>query len=72
MSTPTNGFVVTLASGVGEEERDRIVAGLRAIRGVVEVEPIGDDIGTMLAKAQVRREIAQQFYEFYTSVVRGK
>ena len=71
MSDRTHGFVVTLEEGAVDEERDAIIAAMKMVRGVIDVQPAGGSIEVSLATARARHDLGKRFYDFYLGLVKG-
>ena len=62
-------FVVVLEGDTREDDAQEIVAALKMVRGVLDVQPVGSDIPLITARAQARGEliarIGKVLNEFY-------
>lgn len=65
------GFVVTLAEGLHEDGVDGAVNALRHIRGVVDVQPVEDDVATMMARIRVDQEWRERLIKLMRSASRN-
>ena len=50
------GYVVTLQRPVREDDAETILTAIRMIKGVIAVDPVGDDPGLWCARSQVDME----------------
>lgn len=46
------GFVVTLAQDVREDDAEAVIAALRMVKGVVDVQPVAGDYGLHIAEVR--------------------
>ena len=58
-----NGFVVVFEYPIKDEDSENIKSLLLAIKGVISVEPIVDDISSICARSQVRRDLTKKIWE---------
>lgn len=63
MSDRYNGFVVVFENPIKDEDSENIKSLLLAIKGVISVEPVVDDISSICARSQVRRDLTKKIWE---------
>lgn len=63
MTDRHDGYIVTLDRDVHEDDAQEIINALKMIKGIVAVDPIKSDIGTLIAKQHAKYEIINQIYE---------
>ena len=61
MTDRHNGYVVVLAKDSREDDAQAIVAALGMIKGVLSVEPITADIGSLTADVRAWYKMADRF-----------
>lgn len=63
MSDRYNGFVVVFENPIKDEDSENIKSLLLAIKGVISVEPVVDDISSICVRSQIRRDLAKKIWE---------
>lgn len=72
MTTRHVGYVVTLEKDTREDDAESIVCALRMVKGVVAVEPIEADPGTVMAETRARLAIAKKLQAVVVEIYEGR
>ena len=70
MTDRIKGFIVTLDKDIREDDIDEIVTALKMVKRVADVTPMKSEFVDQQARARVRVEIRDKFYEFMTEVMK--
>lgn len=61
------GYVVTLDKDIREDDAEAIISAMMMLRGVLTVEPVTADPGTMIAESRARRFFADKLCAVLTN-----
>lgn len=72
MTDRHKGYVVTLENDIREDDAAEIVKLIGMVKGVIAVQPIVNDISTMIAEERAREEIRNQLFDLLYPYARKK
>lgn len=63
MTDRHKGYVVTLDRDIRDDDAEMIINAIRMIKSVITVEPIINDVPSMVAEARARTDITSRLLE---------
>ncbi len=63
MSDRYNGFIVVFEHPIKDEDSENVKSLLLAIKSVISVKPIVDDISFACARSQIRHDLTKKIWE---------
>lgn len=63
MTDRLKGFIVTFDKEIREDDAEALKQAILQIRNVIDVSPIIDNFDDSMARARVKRELAQKLWD---------
>lgn len=57
------GYIVTLEGEIREDDSERVIEAIKQLRGVIDVQPVVQDIGHLMAVQQARHQFRKKLWD---------